>query len=199
LIVVLLILGVLAAIVAVNVVGLTGRGEAQTYATDEKTIQLAVSTFYADTHGYSSTGGWNEKGNYTSAHNYPTWSGTDSTLYPGPEIMIGKYAVHMVMDKSSGQPANTGNIIAASIWMGLLTNSPGTGTGLAPVLDTKDNSAPLNGELGPYLLDLPRSCSEFNSARGSGTITWIVGDYGRVYGVFEQGSLWYAGYGGKYP
>ena len=195
----LVILGVLAAVVVVNVVGLTGRGEADSYAVDERTIQLSVSTFYSDTHAYSSAGGWNEAGNPTSVHNYPTKWGNASPLYLGDETSMGKYKVHLVMDSSDAQPATTGDITAAAIWMSLLVNGPGDGTGISPILDTMDNSAPLAGEHGPYLNPLPRSCSRLNSSTGSGTITWIVGAYNRIYGVFESGGLWYAGFGGRFP
>ena len=188
----LLILGILAAVVIVNVVGLTGRGESESYATDERTIQLSVSTFYADAHAYSSTGGWNEAGNYTSVHNYPTALGTGSKLYLGIETSIGQYKVNEVWS-APGTPATTPEIVAAAIWMGLLTNGPGNGT------DTPGDSAPLRGEPGPYLNPLPRSCSKYNSSTGTGSITWIVGEYNRIYGVFEQGGTWYAGFGGRYP
>ncbi len=194
----LLILGILAAVVVVNVVGLTGRGEAESYAVDERTIQLSVSTFYADAHAYSSTGGWNEAGNYISVHNYPTATGTASKLYLGVETGMDKYKVNVVMN-GNGTAARDADIQAAAIWMGLLVNGPGDGTGISPVLDTMDNSAPLRGEPGPYLNPLPRSCSKYNSSTGTGTITWIVGSYNRVYGVFEQGGVWYAGFGGRYP
>ena len=187
------ILGILAAVVVVNVVGLTGRGEAESYVTDERTIQLSVSTFYADTHAYSSTGGWNEEAG-NSVHNYPTATGTASNLYLGNETGMGKYKVNVVMNGSDGMPATTGNITAAAIWMGLLTNGPGDGTA-----DTPGDSAPLAGEPGPYLNPLPKSCSKYNSSVGSGTITWIVGEHGTVYGVFKDGDTWYAGFGGRYP
>ncbi len=196
---VLLILGILAAVVIINVAGLTGHGQAESYATDESTIQFAVSAFYSDAHAYSGTGGWDEAGNFTSVHNYPTATGAASKLYVGNEVRMGKYTVNVVMDGNDSKPATTDDIVGAAIWMGLLVNMPGSGTGIAPVLDTKDNSAPLQGENGPYLNPQPKSCSRYNSSTGTGTITWIVGDYNRVYGVFEQGGVWYAGYGGRYP
>jgi type II secretory pathway pseudopilin PulG len=202
---VVLILGILAAVVIVNVVGLTGRGEAESYATDESTIQLSVSTFYADTHAYSSTSGWNEASNYTSVHNYPTATGGASSLYLGDKATIGRYIVNMVMDGTDDTQATTAEIREAAIWMGLLVNGPGDGTGIFPVLDTMDNSAPLAGEHGPYLNPLPKSCSKYNYSTGTGTITWVVGEYSRVYGVFssdENGDgieEWYAGFGGRYP
>jgi hypothetical protein len=83
--------------------------------------------------------------------------------------------------------------------MGLLVNQPGSGSGIAPVPDTKDNSAPLFGENGLYLMEVPESCSAYNSSSGKGTYTWIVGRDGKVYGVFEVCCVWYVGYSGKYP
>jgi len=193
---VLLILGILAAVVVVNVVGLTGRGEAESYAVDERTIQFSVSTFYSDTHAYSGTGGWNEAGNYTSVHNYPTAKGTASTLNLGNETGIGKYTVRVVVHGSDF--ATTDDIEAAAIWMGLLVNGPGEGSP-GPDVAPGDANSPLAGEHGPYLNPLPKSCSKYNSSSGTGTITWIVGAYNRIYGVFEQGGVWYAGFGGRYP
>jgi type II secretory pathway pseudopilin PulG len=197
------ILGVLAGVVVVNVVGLTGRGEKESYATDEKTIQTAVSVFYSDTHGYSATGGWNEAGNPTSVHNYPIGNSTDAAaldLYLGNEISMGRYMVNEVWS-APNTPATTPEILAAAIWMGLLTNGPGEGvvTGAGPDVAPGDNNSPRAGEFGPYLNPLPKSCSSYNSPHGTGTITWIVGEHGKVYGVFESGGLWYAGFGGRYP
>jgi len=198
-----MILGILAAVVVVNVVGLTGRGEAESYATDESTIQTVVSAFYADVHAYNNNiaVGWNEAGNYTSVHNYPTQSGTASNLYLGIETGMGRYKVNVVMNGNG--TAGDADIQAAAIWMGLLTNGPGEGRpgpDKAPPYDSGVYSnAPLAGEYGPYLDPLPRSCSKNNSSDGSGTITWIVGEHGMVYGVFEQGGTWYAGFGGRYP
>jgi type II secretory pathway pseudopilin PulG len=198
---VVLILGILAAVVVVNVVGLTGRGEAESYAVDERTIQLVVSTFYSDAHAYSNTGGWNEAGNYTSVHNYPTAKGAASNLYLGNETALGKYKVNVVMDGSDGMPATVDDIKAAAIWMALLVNGAGEGDWFGAGLDTApgDANSPLAGEHGPYLNPLPKSCSKYNSSTGTGTITWIVGGYNRIYGVFEQSGVWYAGFGGRYP
>jgi prepilin-type N-terminal cleavage/methylation domain-containing protein len=194
LLLVIFILGILSSMVIINVVGLMGRGEKEAYETDEKTIQTAVSAFYADVHAYSSVGGWNQAGNHTSFHNYPTASGRYSSLYLGESVTLNGHTVRVVWS-APDTPANTTEIEAAAIWMGLLTNGPGEGTNPPD----KDTSAPLAGEHGPYLNPLPRSCSPSNSSKGSGTITWIVGDYGRVYGVFESDGVWYAGFGGRYP
>jgi len=200
---VLTILGIVTAVVVVNVVGLTGRGEAEGYATDERTIQSAVSVFYADTHAYSSTGGsadgWNQPGPYTSVNNYPTASGNASSLYLGNKTVMGKYTVRVVMNGSDF--ASTPDITDAAIWMPLLVNSPGSGSPCPPGPHAvpRGNSSPLAGETGPYLNPLPRSCSRLNSPAGTGTNTWIVGEHGTVYGVFLYGGKWYAGFAGQYP
>lgn len=205
LIVVLFILGVLASVVSMGVIGLMGRGGAEAYATDEGTIQVAVSIFFSDVHAYSNTGGWNESP--TSAdpvHNFPTWNGLASTLYHGNETYIGKHKVSLIVDSSDNLPATRQDVIRAAIWMGLLTNSPGSGTpgqqDEAPPYDTGQYlNAPLAGENGPYLNSVPKSCSEYNIHDGKGSIIWIMGEYGRVYGVFEESGLWYGGFGGRYP
>ena len=198
----MMILGILAAVVVVNVVGLTGRGEAESYATDERTIQTVVSAFYADVHAYNNNVavGWNELGNHTSFHKYPTASGWYSSLYAGESVPLNGRTVRVIKwrghEEATAEDIDRAVKEDAAIWMSLLTKGPGEGTGIAP---DKDTSAPLAGEPGPYLNPLPKSCSQNNSSAGSGTITWIVGEYGRIYGVFEQGGVWYAGFGGRYP
>jgi len=201
---VLAILGILAAVVSVAVIGLIGRGEEEAYNTDERTIQLAVATFYADEHAYNATeptGGWNEPSGYTSVHNYPTNDGSASALKPADVATeIDGYPVREIVGFTGSTPAaHRQEIEGAAIWMGLLVNGPGEGTGIAPVNDTRDNSAPLANEHGPYLNPLPDSCSHTNTMDGTGSITWIVGAYGRVYGVWESSGAWYTGFGGRYP
>jgi type II secretory pathway pseudopilin PulG len=196
--IVVAILGILAAVVAVNVLGMVRRGQAETYAVDERTIQSAASIFYADTHAFSGAGGWNEAGNYTPVHNYPTALGTASSLRVGNQTTMGKYNVRLIMNSADNSPATADDIKAAAIWMGLLVNGPGQG-GSGPDVTPGAANSPLAGEDGPYLNSVPKSCSKNNSPAGTGTFTWIVGAYGRIYGVFQSGGLWYAGYGGTYP
>jgi len=198
LLLVVAILGVLAAVVIPNVVGLLGRGEEESFAVDERVIQLAVATFYSDIHAYDATGdGWNELG-AKAGHNYPTAGGNCPDLYLGNETNYSGHRVHIVMEEGDNTPAEDDDIAAASIWMGLLVNGPGDGS---PGLDTTPGTAnsPMPGEHGPYLNPLPDSCSNYNYSGGEGTITWILGCYGRVYGVFEDDGTWYAGFGGRFP
>jgi len=199
--IVVAILGVLAAVVSISVVGMIGRGEKEAYATDERTIQLAVSTFYADGHAYGAGGGgWNSAGNQTSAHNYPTATGRESALHIADHTTeVNGYQVREVVGFTGVTPVERhAEVAAAAIWMGLLTNGPGEGA-VGPDIAPGDDNSPLAGEHGPYLNPLPESCGTMNCTRGEGTITWIVGAYGRVYGVWDQAGVWYAGFGGRYP
>jgi prepilin-type N-terminal cleavage/methylation domain-containing protein len=206
LIIVVAILGVLAGIVAVSVVGLWGRGEKESYGGDEKTIQNMVSAFYADQHAYAATDGWNETGNGTSVHNYPTANGRYSALHLGEVVNVGGYDVNIVR-AADGSEADTADIIAAAIWMGLLNNGPGYGDvlGAGPDVAPGDSNSPLVVENGPYLNPLPTSCSKYNTSSGKGTYTWIVSEFGRVYGVFpydqdrDGTQEWFKGFNGKYP
>ena len=97
-----------------------------------------------------------------------------------------------------GTRATTEEIREAAIWMGLLVNQPAFGQ---PGNDTApgDDSSPLEGELGPYLQEIPESCSVYNSSAGLGSYTWIVGELGRVYGAYFENDRWYAGFSGRYP
>jgi len=198
LLLVLGILGVLAAVVSVSVVGLIGRGEKEGYDVDERTIQLAVVTFYADIHAYDYTNGWNEDSG-TAGHNYPTGSGEGSGLYRSEtRSTINGQTVYRLM-KGDGETADDVDIPPAAIWMGLLVNEPGSGAAGGDIAPGDDNS-PLEGEMGPYLNEVPESCSGDNSTAGGGTYTWIVGSYGRVYGVFQHDTdEWYVGFKGTFP
>jgi type II secretory pathway pseudopilin PulG len=198
LLVVIAILVVLVAAVVVSLLGFKGRGSQSTYSTDGSTLQTAVSAFYSDKHAYDPVKGWNEASGRAD-FSFPTRNGRSSSLYLGDAVNVNGQSVYLLMNASNDSLANADDVIKAAIWMGLLVNGPGSGTGIAPVADTKDNSAPLAGENGPYLNEVPKSCSTYNSLLGKGTYTWIVGKDGRVYGVFVKDCIWYQGYSGAYP
>ena len=82
--------------------------------------------------------------------------------------------------------------------MGLLSNGPGDGPS-GPDIAPGDTNSPFAEEHGPYLTRVPESCSQWNSSKGGGSYTWIVGAYGRVYGVFKEDGVWYVGFSGTYP
>ena len=224
LLIVVAILGILAAVVIPNVVGLMGRGGAQAYKTDNEVIQLSCAAFYSDVHG-----GLDYTGDYTatlwgddaaadqvSGHYYPTALAFFSKhqLVLGTEVdtisdlpnnkIIREY--DPLTDTQVGD-ATTGNISAAAIWMGLLVNAPGEGTDPAGIGNRTSVSA-LETDTGLYLQTLPRSASmSATQDVGNGNVppgggyTWIVGKNGTVYGAYtpDGGTHWFAGFSGAYP
>jgi hypothetical protein len=195
---VLLILGLLVSVVTVSVLVIFGRGEKEGYGVDERTMQTAVILFYSDGHAYDVTDGWNE-GSGIAGHNFPTASGEASALYRSvTESTINGQRVYRLME-GAGDPADDDDVADAAIWMGLLVSQPGSGAAGVDIAPGDGNS-PLDGENGPYLDGMPKSCSRYNSSDGRGTYTWIVGSYSRVYGVFQWATdEWYAGFNGTYP
>jgi hypothetical protein len=177
-------------------VGMMGRGSDRGYGLDERSLQQMVAAFYADRHVYDHVNGWSEAGSTAVPDfKFPTQTGLSSVLCPGDAVEIGGQTVHSLVKCSDGTPPGSLDVPEAAIWMGLLVNEPGTGTNP----DSKDNSAPLVTEDGQYIQEVPESCSIYNSSKGKGSYTWIVGNYGRVYGVFQDGASWYIGFSGAYP
>ena len=194
----LAILGLLASVVTVSVLMIFGRGEKQSYGVDERTMQSAVILFYSDGHAYDVTDGWNE-GSGIFGHNFPTASGEASALYRSETVStLNGRTVYRLME-GAGDPADDDDIADAAIWMGLMVSHPGSGAAGVDIAPGDGNS-PLDGENGPYLDKMPKSCSRYNSSDGGGTYTWIVGSYSRVYGVFQWATdEWYVGFNGTYP
>jgi prepilin-type N-terminal cleavage/methylation domain-containing protein len=207
LLIVLAILAVLAAVVIPNVTGMFGRGAEQAYDTDLKTIQMAASTFYFDVHaGYNATSDkWADSDQTAGAHYYPTSlaAPSDHVLYLDTSAEDsdnpGNYRVNERTDTSTAEDAD---IQAAAIWMGLLVNTPAAGASGGST--DRDGVAPLTGEKGPYINELPDSAMATDSYNGvpspGGTYCWIVGENGVVYGVYQKAANeWYAGFSGSYP
>ena len=214
LLIVLAILAVLAAVVIPNVTGMFGRGAKQAYDTDKETIQMAVATFYFDVHGYDATNGWNETGS-EAGHRYPTASGDHTGLYIDQLWWDADNENSYLVRDSGGAVADDADIQGGAIWMGLLVNSAGVADATNP--ETAGGSSVLAGEKGPYLNEFPESCStgdtwNGNPATPGGSYTWIVGQDGKVFGVYKVSDIvngsgthytttdsWVAGFSGSYP
>ena len=228
LLIVVAILGVLAAVVIPNVVGLMGRGGKQAYQTDSEVIQLGVATFYSDVHG-----GW-----VNDPVNGVMW-GCNETVAVEPDLQpaghyypteLASFGAHTLVlntggivdpdninnprvDNPQGTAADTAAITAHAIWMGLLVNAPGDGESATGDNDRGTTSV-LLAETGLYLQKIPKSASWAESAAGAndegngnaepgGGYTWVVGKLGTVYGVYSVTvgavTTWYAGFAGAYP
>jgi len=210
LLIVVAILGVLAAVVIPNVVGLMGRGGKQAYNTDAQTIQLATSTFFSDTHmGFDSgaTPRWGDSENTTSDHYYPCGLAPvnapflvlDSAVTDSP-----KNANNFRIDKTLGVAATTTDIQDSCIWMGLLVNAPGFNTPSGGTT-SRGNVSALGNDTGLYLQNMPKSAKGTDSYNGApstagGSYAWVVGLNGNVYGAYTpDGITWYSGFSGQYP
>jgi len=237
LLIVVAILGILAAVVIPNVVGLMGRGGAQAYETDEEVIQLGAATFYSDVHSGWSGGTDGDTG--TPADNM--WGAANTTedaghYYPTALASVASHTLeestvtfdpdnvnNPLIIGGAGAVTGEGEAIAAdvqnhAIWMGLLTNTPGSNVVANAVgLGTRGTVSTLLGETGLYLQEIPESAAAGDTRNGApdpgGGYTWVVGENGTVYGVYsvtytadpdgggnlDAGTFWFAGYSGAYP
>ncbi len=221
LLIVVAILGILAAVVIPNVVGLMGRGGAQAYETDQEVIQLSAATFYSDVHeGWvDSPALWGCNTSATSAdpgHYYPTALAViadhvlvqSTTLFDTPDRpnnpLIEVYG-------APGVSATSAQINDHAIWMGLLVEAPGDYATPAGT-DNRGAVSVLRVETGLYLQEMPESAMHGESVlnanderNGSdapgGGYCWVVGKNGTVFGVYspDGGTNWYNGFGGAYP
>jgi len=207
LLIVVAILGVLAAVVIPNVVGLMGRGGKQAWQTDEQTIQLAVSTFVNDAHAGFSNGPPPVWGNTTediAGHYYPCALAAQSAPYLTLDALETDASQPMSKNyliKHGSGNATSPEISDSAIWMGLLVNGPATGNWSGTDTSNRGNVSVLEWETGLYLQTIPRSASIENGAIHPGGYTWVVGQWGTVYGAYtpDSGTHWYAGFAGAYP
>jgi prepilin-type N-terminal cleavage/methylation domain-containing protein len=215
LLIVVAILGVLAAVVIPNVVGLMGRGGKQAYQTDSEVIQLATSTFFSDVHGGwgNSTGiiYWgNSSDTSNGKHLYPCALAGQNQPYvklSDTEFDAAPYNTNPLVLNFSGTQALDAQIQESSIWMGLLVNAPGDFVSVSPGRTQRGNVSVLLNETGLYLQKMPKSAKagdNYNGNTGSGGgYAWVVGKNGTVYGVYQPSpvanSPWYYGFSGSYP
>jgi prepilin-type N-terminal cleavage/methylation domain-containing protein len=229
LLIVVAILGILAAVVIPNVVGLMGRGGKQAYETDAKTVQLAAATFYSDTQdGWRDVDGlddpadpltyddnvWGDStGNDTTipGHYYPTAiaSVAGNRLFLETDAFDPDQRNSALILTADGVAATDDYINAHAIWMGLLVNNEGEGALLGGTTNRNEVS-PLVKMDSLYLNEIPKS----------GGYTWVVGKNGVVFGAYRvagvqpvdadgidstvyttagQAYYWFSGFGGAYP
>jgi len=223
LLIVVAILGILAAVVIPNVVGLMGRGGAQAFETDQEVIQLAAATFYSDVHH-----GWSGGADTSTATPDDNTWGANQTIenaghyYPTALAVVGSHTLRLsttaydvdnvnnfrIDSDGAGTAATDQNIKDASIWMGLLVEAPGANVNnLAPPNDgllTRGAVSVMDGETGLYLQEIPESAMAGDTRNGAaapgGGYAWVVGMNGTVFGVYQGADTnWYSGYQGAYP
>lgn len=221
LLIVVAILGILAAVVIPNVVGLMGRGGHQAYETDQEVIQLATSTFFSDVHE-----GWVDASPVLWGCNTTATSEDPGHYYPTSLAVVGDHILTLsstvvdpdninnfqIIDSTTSAAATATQINDHAIWMGLLVNAPGDGASPAGT-DNRGSVSVLLNETGLYLQEMPQSAmhgdtgtpSDNDARNGADTpgggYCWVVGKNGTVYGAYspDGGTTWYNGYSGAYP
>ncbi len=188
LLIVLAILAVLAAVVIPNVTGMFGRGAEQAYDTDIETIQMAAATFYFDTHDRDGSA----TATISPGHYYPVVGGIIDPATAG-ETTDGAALVGTVASDVFTVTADSTTY--KIIYMGLLANTPGA------VSWTVDGRVE-TGEKGPYLNEVPQSCTADNSTGATGSYLWVIGANGKVYALYDTtgaSTNFTVGFGDVYP
>ena len=132
LLIVVAILGILAAVVIPNVVGLLGRGGRQAYETDANTVELGAAAFYSDVHsGWHSVGIADVPGSLVpdvapapASFMDNVWADTDAITDPATTIVPGHYfptsiakeANHYLTVGNATDPDDVNNKIIVSMW-----------------------------------------------------------------------------------
>ena len=234
LLIVVAILGILAAVVIPNVVGLLGRGGKQAFLTDEQTIQLAAATYFSDVHQGFNAGATADVKLTVTTFNDNVWgidpegNGTTTAaghFYPTEIAVVGNHFLSFDSDEANNDPAQKANprilgadgsaaetaeIMASAIWMGLLVNPANDPICTPAGTDDRWAVAVPDPENALYLNEYPKSASfTYNGnpqAGKSGGYAWVVGENGRTFGAYEAPNddsppvmTWYAGFSGAYP
>ncbi len=208
-IVVVAILGILAAILVPTVTGLLSEGDETALNADVEITGLAVAEFKLDRHvGPDGTPEWGADG--TGAKRlFPTNTGLVGDLELNPATTDADFVSNLIVSTyvpgpSFGAPANASDVQDAMVWMGLIVNEPFTQSG-APQQTTGD-ARPKTNEDGQYIPDFPASAHSDNTAadpsgsRTNGTYHFVVLQTGDVVAVYQGGdSNWYAGFNDVYP
>ena len=193
LLIVIAILGVLAAVVVPSVIGMFGRGGSQAWTTDAKTARSGVAGYFADVHQSPAVDylGVPPAGP-TPGHYWPTYSGVTDEV--ATNMIVGDAAT-WVTQLAAATPVvsaacQTAWTAGGATWltfidssavicMGLLTHSGLTSDNLVgDYLDVPDSAATSNGYAAATALYGPDI-----SATMKGSHIWFVGPGGKIYSV----------------
>jgi len=205
-IVVMAILGILAAVLLPTVSGLLGEGDAAALSADVEAVDLAVAEFKLDKHQGPAAGEWGAA-NGGKRRLYPTVDGevgdieldvATSTPDANGNFQLMKY----VDGPAVGAGADATDITDSLIWLGLLVNEP-SASGSAS-LQTTGGAAPENDEKGEYLPAFPESAHLDNSTFESGAATsgsywYVLLHNATAVAVYESGGSYYVGFDNIYP
>ena len=205
-IVVVAILGILAAILIPTLTGLLGEGEEAALSGDVSSVQLAADEFTFDRHAGPDIS--KEWGLEPKRRLSPTEDGEvgDIELNVDEEDpgQPGNLRVHVfIAGPSIGATATDDQIDDSLVWLGLLVQEPHDVSGAAQ--QTTGDASPQGNEEGGYLPEFPESAHADNTARdpsGSytdGSYRYVLLHNGKIAAVYKSDANWYAGYDDVYP
>ena len=204
LIVVIAIMGVLAAIAVPSVLSFIGEGGDKALSADEAKLQQQVDAFKAAKHkGPDSLNKW---GTEDAKFLFPTEDGKVGDIELDLSVTDTDYddRNNYAIDKYKAGPDTNGDALLADvqdglIWLGLLVNEPFDSTGTEQ--DEPGNAHPQGRERGEFLLEFPESANGDNTSnKTSGGYRWVVLHNGQVVPAYQGSSGdWYAGYKDTYP
>jgi prepilin-type N-terminal cleavage/methylation domain-containing protein len=208
-VVVLAILGILAALLVPRFADVFGEGDQTHFSTDVAAVAKAVDQFKIARHdGPNGSNEWGAGAN--NKRIFPTEDGFVGDI----EIDIATTATDTngnlpIIQWSDGVanlgfPAGATNVTDALIWLGLLVNEPND-NGSSAQQQTTGHASPQDDEDGEYLNSFPESAHANNTTldpSGSatdGSYQYVILHNGDVTAVYENDGIYYAGYNQAYP
>ena len=182
LLIVIAILGVLAAVVVPSVIGMFGRGGSQAWTTDAKTMRSGVAGYFADVHQSPAVPVVvGPPAVYAPGHYWPSYEGVSDEnatnkivadwTVATPVLTVGATYANLILE--------TWLEDSAVICMSLLTNSGATSDNLVGAyLDVPDSASPSNGYPAATVLYGPDIHTTMK-----GSHIWFVGPGGKIYSV----------------
>ncbi len=208
-VVVLAILGILAALLVPRFADVFGEGDQTAFNTDVVAVEKSVQQFKVARH--DAPNGSNEWG--AGANNkriYPTKDGDvgdiEIDLATTATDTNGNFPMIQWTDgvANTGFPAGATNVIDSLVWLGLLVNEPND-SGTSAQQQTTGHASPQNDEEGEYLPSFPDSAAADNTtydpsgSATTGSYWYVVLHSGEVAAAYENAGIYYAGYNQAYP
>jgi prepilin-type N-terminal cleavage/methylation domain-containing protein len=206
-VVVLAILGILAALLVPRFADVFSKGDQTAFDTDVAAVEKAVQQFKVARH--DAPGGSSEWGaGSNNKRIYPTEDGEvgDIELDLANTDTNGNYRIVQWTDgvANTGAVAASTNVIDSLVWIGLLVNEPND-NGTSAQQQTTGHASPQDDEEGEFLTSFPDSAAVENTtfdpsgSATTGSYWYVLLHNGEVAPAYENAGTYYAGYNQAYP